>query len=207
MRGLIGFSIKWVGLLCVPGGVLWALSPVGVHLSELKFKTDVVFWKLFPAAPLLLLAGLIGLQLRQSEHSGWLQKAGFFAAAVGLVLVIAGDVGLFWLELDNTYIMTAPGWRAFRLGLFLLAIGSILFGVFAPKDGALPTWGLLPFVIGGLCGMVSFARDFGTTGAILWAIFGAGWVWLGFSLLVNGMLGWRKSRVSARSSPPAQKPL
>jgi hypothetical protein len=30
------------------GGVLWALSPLGVHLSELRFHTPNVFWKLFP---------------------------------------------------------------------------------------------------------------------------------------------------------------
>jgi len=208
LRGLISFFIRWAGLLCVPGGMLWALSPLGVHLSELKFKTPDLFWKLFPSAPLILLVGLIGLQLRQSGRSSWLQKAGFFAATVGLVLVVLGDVGLYWLELDNVYIMTAPAWRSFRLGLILLALGSILFGVFAPKDGALPTWGLVPFVIGGLCGMVSFVHDFGTSGAVLWAIFGAGWAWLGFSLLVHGLLSfWRKKRAPARSSPPEPKPL
>ncbi|MGI8909031.1 MAG: hypothetical protein ACR2JR_00505 [Rubrobacteraceae bacterium] len=208
MRGLISFLIRWTGLLCVPGGILWALSPLGIHLSELKFKTPDVFWKLFPSAPLLLLVGLIGLQLRQSGRSSWLQKAGFFAAAAGLVLIVLGDVGLYWLRLDNVYIMTAPAWRSFRLGLILLALGSILFGAFAPKDGALPTWGLLPFVVGGLCGLVAFLHDFGTPGAVLWALFGAGWAWLGLSLLVHGLLSfWRKKRTSARSSPPDPKPL
>jgi len=208
LRGLIRFLIRWVGLLCVPGGALWALAPLGVHLSDLKFKTPDVFWKLFPSAPLLLLVGLIGLQLRQSGRSGWLEKIGFFAAAVGLVLIIMGDVGLYWLRLDNIYIMTAPAWRTFRLGLLLLAAGSMLFGIFAPKDGALPTWGLLPFVIGGLCGLISFLHDFGTSGAVLWAIFGAGWVWLGLSLLIHGLVSfWRKKRASTRSSPPAPKPL
>ena len=196
MRGLIRFLIRWIGLLCVPGGVLWALSPIGVHLSELKFKTPDVFWKLFPSAPLLLLLGLIGLQLRQSERSGWLEKIGFLAVALGLVLVIAGDVGLYWLRMDNVYIMTAPAWRAFRLGLILLAAGSILFGTFAPRDGALPPWGVLPFAIGGLCGLISFLHDFGTLGAILWAVFGAGWVWLGLSLLVRGLLSFRKERAN-----------
>jgi len=75
LRGLISFFIRWTGLLCVPGGMLWALSPLGVHLSELKFKTPDLFWKLFPSAPLILLLGLIGLQLRQSGRSSWLQKA------------------------------------------------------------------------------------------------------------------------------------
>lgn len=197
MRALIRFLIRWVGLLCAPGGVLWALSPLGVHLSDIKFKTPDVFWKLFPSAPLLILLGLIGLQLRQSERSGLLEKIGFFAAAVGLVMVIAGDVGLYWLGLDNIYIMAAPAWRTFRLGLILLAAGSMLFGVFAPKDGVLPTWGLLPFVIGSLCGLVSFVHDFGTLGAALWTLFGAGWVWLAFSLFVHGVLTFRRKKRAA----------
>jgi len=197
LRGLIGFLIRWIGLLVAPGGVLWALSPLGVHLSDIKFKTPDVFWKLFPSAPLLILIGLIGLQLRQSERSGLLEKIGFFAAAIGLVMVIAGDVGLYWLHLDNIFIMTAPAWRTFRLGLLMLAAGAMLFGVFAPRHGALPTWGLLPFVIGSFCGLISFVHDLGTLGATLWTIFGAGWAWLGFSFLVHGFLSFRRKRRAA----------
>ena len=51
--------LQWSWLACIPGGALWALSPRGVHLSEIKFKTAGVFWKLFPSAPLLLAAGSI----------------------------------------------------------------------------------------------------------------------------------------------------
>jgi hypothetical protein len=62
---------------------------------------------------------------------------------------------------------------------------EILFAVFAPRDGALPTWGLVPFVVGSLCGLVSFATDLGTFGAVLWILFGLGWAWLGLSVLVE----------------------
>jgi hypothetical protein len=174
-------------LLCVPGGVLWALSPIGVHLSEVKFHTPNVFWKLFFSAPLLMLVGLVGLQLRQAGRSGFLEKVGFFVAVLGLVLIVAGDVGLYWLGIDEVYIMTAPAYRAFRLGLLVLAAGSILFAVFAPRDGALPTWGLLPFVVGSLCGLTSFAADLGSFGAVLWILFGLGWAWLGLSVLIEGI--------------------
>lgn len=194
LRRLVLFLIRWSGLLVVPGGVLWALSPIGASISETAFGTPNVFWKLFPSAPLLLLAGLVGVQILQWRRSGLLQKIGFGLALLGLVLVIAGDVGLYWLGLDDAYIMTAPAYRAFRLGLLILGVGSILFGVAAPRDGALPTWGLLPFVVGSLCGLVSFVVDLGSFGTVLWMLFGLGWAWLGFSLAVDGFLSWWSGR-------------
>ncbi len=204
LRRLLTFILRWSGLLVVPGGVLWALSPVGVSLSTSLFHTPNVFWKLFPSAPLLILVGLVGLQLRQAGRAGLFEKVGFLVAALGLVLIVAGDVGLYWLGIDDDYIMTAPAYRAFRLGLLVLAVGCILFAVFAPRDGALPTWGLLPFVVGSLCGLVSFATDLGTFGAMLWILFGLGWAWLGLSLAVKGILSFIKARRTTHGAPAAK---
>ena len=203
LRRLFLFLVRWAGLLVVPGGLLWALSPTGASISQTLFSTPNVFWKLFPSAPLLILAGLVGLQLRQSGRSGVLEKVGFWVAAVGLILVVAGDVGLLWLGLDDRFIMAAPAYRTFRIGLLLLGIGSILFGVAAPRDGVLPTWGLLPFVVGSLCGLISFATDLGSFGAALFIFFGLGWAWLGFSLAVSGLLRWWTGR-SARTEAAAE---
>ena len=192
---LLSFLLRWAGLLCVPGGVLWALSPLGVQISEMQFKTPNVFWKLFPSAPLLLLVGLIGLHLRFSGRSGRLERATFVVTLVGLVLIIVGDVGEFWLGLDNVFIMTAPAYRTLRFGLLVLAIGSMLFGVATARDETLPVWGALPFAIGGLCGLVAFSADLEAFGAALWILFGVGWAWLGFAFLVVGLLDlWRGRR-------------
>lgn len=203
LRKVLSFVLRWSGLLVVPGGVLWALSPVGVSLSDSLFHTPNVFWKLFPSAPLLILLGLLGLQLRQAagRSSGLIEKVGFFVAVLGLLTILVGDVGLYWLNVDDAYIMTAPAYRAFRLGLLVFAVGSILFAVAAPRDGALPTWGLVPFVVGALCGLVAFARDLGSFGAILWALFGLGWAWLGLSLAVQGFLSFLRARRTARGAP------
>jgi hypothetical protein len=198
LRRLLSFLLKWGGILCVPGGVLWALSPTGISISNLAFHTPNVFWKMFWAAPLLILLGLVGLQLRQSESSGLLGKLGFFVAILGLVMVIAGDVGLYWLGVDDDFIVTAPAYNTFRLGLLVVAVGSILFGVTSPRDGALPTWGLLPFVVGSMCGLISFSRDLGSFGAVLWILFGVGWAWLGLSLVVEGFSSYLRTRRAAR---------
>ena len=200
LRRLFWFLVGWAGLLVVPGGALWALAPIGASISATAFGTPNLFWKLFPSAPLLLLAGLVGLQLRQSGRAGVLEKVGFWLAALGLLLVVAGDAGLYWLGLDDTFIMTAPAYRAFRIGLLVLGAGSILFGVGAPRDGDLPTWGLLPFVVGCLCGLISFAVDLGSFGTVLWMLFGLGWAWLGLSLAVDGFLSWRAGRPARRTA-------
>jgi hypothetical protein len=134
-RNLLVRLVGWGGLLaCVVGGLLWALSPIGVHLSELKFHTPGVFWKVYWPAPLLILLGLAGLRARQSGRPGPLRKAGLFVAAVGLIMVIAGDIGLYWLGIDDVFIVAAPAYRAFRLGLLAFAAGSILFAVGAALD-------------------------------------------------------------------------
>jgi hypothetical protein len=198
LRRLLTFLLEWSGILCVPGGLLWALSPTGISISNLAFHTPNVFWKMFWSAPLLILLGLIGLQLRQSERSGLWERLGFLVAALGLVLIIAGDIGLYWLGIDDRFIVTAPAYNAFRIGLLVFAVGSILFAVTAPRDGALPTWGLLPFVLGSMCGLISFSRDFGSFGAVLWALFGVGWAWLGLSLVVGGFSSYLKTRRTTR---------
>jgi hypothetical protein len=204
------FLLRWTGLLCVPGGVLWALSPTGVYLSELRFHTPDVFWKLFPSAPLLMMISLIGLHALISDRSGWLERAGFYTFLLGSLLVLAGDVGEFWLRIDDVYIMTAPAYRAFRIGLVVMAAGSILFGVGAGRDRTLPVWGALPFAIGALCGLISVVRDLGSFGAVLWILFGLGWAWLGLALFVEGILQfWREGQTTPlpRGVPPGTKPL
>jgi O-antigen/teichoic acid export membrane protein len=194
LRKVFLLLLRWTGLLCVPGGVLWALSPLGVYLSDLRFHTPNVFWKLFPSAPLLLMIGLVGLHALISGRSGRLERVGFYVALLGLVLILAGAVGEFWLRIDDAYIMTAPAYRTFRLGLVVLGAGTILFGVAVGRDRMLPVWGALPFTLGALCGLISFVRDLESFGAALWILFGFGWAWLGFSLLVEGVARFLRDR-------------
>ncbi len=194
MIRLLSALLRWCYLLCVPGGVLWALSPLGIYLSERRYRTPDVFWELFPVCVLLLVVGLAGIYTRWGDRRGWLAEAGFLVTLLGLILVFAGIVGVYWLGLDNVYLMTAPAYTTFRLGLFVLAAGGILLGVVGARSGALPVWGALPFAIGSLAGMISFYRDLGAFGASLWIMFGVGWAWLGFSLAVSSFVAARRKR-------------
>ncbi len=199
LKSLSGL-VRWSVLLCVPGGVLWALTPLGISLAEYRFSAPVVFWKLFPSAPLLLMLGLIGLQLWQTGRAGWPGRVGFALALLGLLLIVAGDVGKFWLAVDDTYLTTAPAYRAMRIGFLLFALGSIVFGAAALRARTLPVWGVAPFTVLSVGGLVSVTGDLGTLGATLWILFGVGWVWLGFSLLVEAIVASWKTRRKPRVS-------
>lgn len=195
---LLSLIVRGSVLLCLPGGILWALTPLGISLAEYRFSTPAVFWKLFPSAPLLLLFGLIGLQLWQSGRAGWLGKVGFALALLGIFLIVAGDVGKFWLGVDDAFLMTAPAYRAMRIGFLLFALGSIMFGAAALRARTLPAWGVAPFAVFSVGELVAVSGDLGTLGVTLWILFGAGWAWLGLSLLVEAVVAWmyqRKKRV------------
>lgn len=197
---LLAGLVRWSVLLCVPGGVLWALTPLGISLSEYRFATPAVFWKLFPSAPLLLIVGLIGLQIWQSGGAGWIGRVGFVLALLGLISIVAGDIGKFWLDVDDTYLIAAPAYRTLRIGFLLFAFGSVAFGAAALRARTLPIWGVTPLVAFSVGGLVAVSSDLGTVGATLWILFGAGWAWLGLSLLVESIVqawrGRRKPRLS-----------
>lgn len=185
-------------LACVAGGTLWSLTPLGIQLSQQKFKTPDVFWKLFPSAPLLLLIGLAGVHFLLSSRYGRLGKAGFFVTLAGLVLTIAGDVGQFWLKLDDAYMITAPAYRSFRLGLLVLAAGSIILGFAALRTGALSRWSALPFLAGSFGVLVAVTKDFEDFGAVLWIAYGICWSWLGLTLLLEAFLSARRKKRGGR---------
>lgn len=198
----IGRLLWWASLVClIGGGVLWALSPIGVELSELKFKTPDVFWKLFPTAPLLLALGTLGLLFLGGAGGNPAARIGLWAALAGLLLVAAGDVGLYHLGADDAFIVAAPAYRAFRAGLVMLAAGALLFGAAETGGRGLQVWVGLPFAIASLAGLLAVARDLGPFGAALWAVFGAGWAWLGFGLAVG--LFRSTGRPGAVESPSA----
>ncbi len=83
--------------------------------------------------------------------------------------------------------MAAPAYHTFRAGLVLAAAGALLFAVLEAKGGGLPVWCGLPFALSALAGLIAVLWDTGPFGAALWAVFGAGWVWLGLALLVRSV--------------------
>lgn len=199
--------LAWICALSgVAGGSLWALSPLGARLSAEVLRAPEFFWRLFPSAPLAMLLGLAGMYLysrRDPEVSSALRKAGFASAVVGGLLVIAGDIALFHLGLDDVFIMSAPAYRMLRVGLFVFAAGTLLFAFLLARGRALPLAGTLPLVLGAFFGLVSVVRDLGQFGAAMWVAFGVGFAWCSLVIVWVGVFSFLRSRRLARQSAPA----
>lgn len=208
MRRLATLLFRWsawlAALACVPGGTLWALTPLGTHLADQRLPAGSDrFWQLFSTAPLLLLVGLAGLWWLDCLGSGRFTWVGLAVAGVGICMIVLGNIGQFWFGLDDLFTLTAPAYRAFRIGLLLLALGGAILGITAARDQALPVWGLLPFAVAVLCGLAAFLQDLGDLGAGLWSAFGAGWIWLGFSGTLAHLLTNLRKRKTKISDPQA----
>lgn len=212
LAGIFAAAVWLAAMFTIPGGALWALTPMGISLAEARLPSGPDgFWQLFASAPLLLAVGVAGLHLRRLTGSGgWLRRVASLVALAGFLMVAAGNVGQFWLGVDDTFIIAAPAYHAFRIGLFVAAAGMLLVGVSALKDRAVPSWTIPPFLIGALGGFVAFAAELGSTGATLWALFGLSWVWLGVVVFFQDVLGlalgrFGKPAAKASAEAPAEK--
>jgi hypothetical protein len=117
-------------------------------------------------AAVLILFGLVGLNLRQSETVVALGRVGFLVAFLGTALV----VGTVWTEffvvpslaveapefLDTEEI---PGLLdvGFIVSYSLLSLGWALFGLAALRAGIYPRWVPILLIIAALIGLVPFS--------------------------------------------------
>ncbi len=195
MRSL-AVSSSWIrpcGLAGTLGGTLWALWYVGVYFVGERYETYEAYNRLMPVVLLLLLAGLAGAHAAQGRAHGRSGRTGFVLASVGLVAMIAGNAAEFWLFTTQPYAEAngrQASWALFLVGMLLLAVGSVLFGVATARASILPRLGALLLVVwlpaGILCAVL-----LGATGLLPGdlafslgsaAILGTGWIVLGLAL-------------------------
>lgn len=193
--------IRWSGLAAVLGGVLWALWYVGAYFvgwgspSSAEYGAYEAYNRSMPGVLVLLLAGLVGAHMLQRKVYGWLGKAGFVVASIGLLGMIAGNVAEFWIFTEEAYGTSSlrdNAWMAFGLGLFAFYAGSVLFGIatlrasILPRPGALLLliWFPAGFVMSSLLQLVSVPEDLSFLG--LSGLCGLGWAILGYALWSGG---------------------
>lgn len=185
------------GLGALLGGTLWVATLGVAQLLSADLTAFVV------APVLCLMLGVAALQARQARNAGRLGGAGFLIAILGCVVLAYGSVGQVTLNgtvAGLTYGPLvlgglAPGALIFGAGTGLLAVSSIVANV-------LPRFSPVPLLVGAVGVTVAGGWAIGhelldgapahifpvQTAPImgLWAIFGVGWLWLGYLLWTEG---------------------
>jgi hypothetical protein len=121
-----------------------------------------------------MLAGLVGQHASQTRHGGRLERWGFRASLLGLLLLTSGALAGYWPPLLHFSFV------AFILpGLLLLVVGSPLFGLGTWRAGVAPRIGAGLLTVGGPA--VLLISQIATLGGGLVLMYLA-WVVLGHSL-------------------------
>jgi hypothetical protein len=175
------------------GDILRLFVDVENAASATTVPYALVFWFYLLGAMLLLL-GLAGLYVSQSEEAGVLELVGFLTAFLGTAFL----VGALWFELFITPALAveAPGLAEAELGIagfilvFLLsALGWVLFGAATLRARVYPRWAAMLLIVGGLVAFVPVPLS--------GAVFSAAVAWLGFILFTGrGAADGQPSRVS-----------
>jgi hypothetical protein len=134
------------------------------------------------------LAGLVGLHTFQARRSGRLEKAGFWIALVGTILLTLGVIGEYWVgALEFSFV-------AFSLpGLLVLMIGSFIFGIGTLRAGVAPHLGAWLLTLGSFPGMIAMNVLTGhLSGALL--LLDLAWIIIGYAL-------WARSNAAVQQQP------
>jgi hypothetical protein len=201
---------RFGGVGALLGGVLWVVS-FGVVQA---ISPDLDFVVVGPV--LLLLLGLAAIQARHAAGSGRLGKTGFGLTLLGLVVLAYGSVG------DAVITGTVRGMPYGPIVLGGLAPGSLVLGAGAALTAlsmiianVMPRLSPIPLLVGatGVAaagGLAIGHQIVGGSGdifplpvgplAALWALFGLGWLWLGYLLWVERTPAAERTRAAFLAS-------
>jgi hypothetical protein len=138
--------------LGVIGDLLALVVDLDSPLSATTASYAVVLLVYLISAALLLL-GLVGLYISQSQAAGILGLVGFLLAFLGIVLL----AGAFWFELfvrpalaeqAPDLLQAEVGLAGFILTSLFAAVGWVLFGVATLRAGVYPRWAAILLIVG-----------------------------------------------------------
>ena len=116
--------IHWGGLAAMLGGVFWVvwslLGRVSFEAAGSPFADGLLL-----LAALLTLGGLVGLHALQGGNYGRIGRAGFYAAAVGLL--VQALAALFLLMGSDAWEVTLQ-WLVAPVGSLIVLVGLVLYG-------------------------------------------------------------------------------
>ncbi|HEV8488204.1 MAG TPA: hypothetical protein VGQ58_00280 [Candidatus Limnocylindrales bacterium] len=181
------------GFVTLLGGTLWVVS-FGVAQAISPQLTGIL------AAPaILLLIGLIALQARHATGGGPLGVTAFAITVVGMVMLAYGSVGRLVVTGEIFGLAYGPvGFTGLAPGALVLGAGAVLTAISVISANVMPRLSPIPLLVGATgvaaAGGSALARQLlnGSPAdifplelgplAALWALFGLGWLWLGYLL-------------------------
>ncbi len=180
--------IRLSGWALMLGGVTFILG-FGLGGGETSFDDplggpDAIYeygqLVLVPVAMLFFTIGMLGLRSRYGGQVGRFGSVSLAIGAIGGGIGLVGAIGLFAADGDGW-------WIALMLGILLLLVGLLLFGIAAIRKTPLPRWNGLPLLLGSIILLlpimgVTTGSDV-VSGPILASIFfriAAGFVALGY---------------------------
>jgi hypothetical protein len=182
---LSGLAAIVAGALLLVGDLL-SLATESENRSEAATTAPFVFtFLLYLIGTVLLLVGLVGLYIRQSEASGILGLVGFAAAFLGEALVL----GAVWTELfvapflanAAPAVLDAGPTGTLAVGFILTfalgALGWLLFGLAALRARVYPRAAAIALMVGAVISFLPIPAS----GIVLDAVV----AWLGFILLTG----------------------
>ena len=202
------------GLGAVLGGVLWVASFGAAQAISPTLKWILVGPVLF------LLVAVAALQARHATGSGALGKGGFGLSLLGLVLLAHGSVGHATISGQIAGMTYGPFFFAgLAPGAMVLGAGAVLTAVSMIIANVLPRLSPIPLLVGSVgvavAGGIAVGRQLvegvGTDVfplplgplAMAWALFGLGWLWLGYLLWSERTPGAERTRAALRASERA----
>ncbi|MBI3667137.1 MAG: hypothetical protein HY236_13100 [Acidobacteria bacterium] len=195
--------IRSSGLLALLGSVLWTAT--WILASRDVFGLSERGWRtlLLNPAMLFFMAGLVGFHAKQAGRSESLAKGGFVICLLALGTMLLGNIIEFWVS-ELFYGTQQPGWDVMGVGLLLLPIGLLLFGIGTLKARVFSGWRrAVPFVFGLILALLVLSGvalillsgsqpQKGFFGAVFLSI-AAGWAVLGFALWSDNGKGASRS--------------
>lgn len=187
--------LRWGWLAAIVGGVLWIIfgvlnaQPLGTSHTTAPFAVrDPSLYRIYhlPAALGTLLAalGVLGLGHRLAQPAGLLARVGSVLAYIAAVAGAVNTLALAALVIPLHF-------AGAMIGVFSLGIGTILIGA-ALRNSGRRRWRALPLVVGVLgvlvfpLSMLTFGGPAESVGVALMALFGLGWVAIGYSVWSDG---------------------
>jgi hypothetical protein len=202
------------GLGAVLGGILWVASFGAAQAISPTLKWILV------GPVLLLLLGVAALQARHATGSGPLGKVGFGLSLLGLLLLAYGSVGHATISGDVGGMTYGPFYFAgLAPGATVLGGGAVLTALSMMTANVLPRLSPIPLLVGSVgvavAGGIALGRQLaegvGTDVfplplgplAMAWALFGLGWLWLGYLLWSERTPGAERARAALRAAERA----